>query len=196
MRKLNDAYYTSESLAFAIVSRLWEILPLYTDTPAACKAGQLPRILEPSAGGGAFVKAARQWWPSTHITAIEPNAAAGLSVADAIRTGTLEAECAGVKDLRYALALGNPPYSAAETHVQLLRPICHYVAFLLRLSFLGSQRRAQTIHNKPGLRYLIPLAQRPSFTGGGTDNSEYAVFVWQRDWVQPATVLSHVWVQP
>jgi len=199
MRKPNDAYYTSDALADAIVSQLWKHLPLYFGPaiPDECREGRAPRILEPSAGGGAFVRAARRWWSSIHITAVEPhNEDEALKTADVVYKRTIEEQCALHDGLRYTLALGNPPYNLAESHVNLVRRVSFYTAFLLRLSFLGSQRRASTIYKEPGLRYLLPLAQRPSFTSGGTDNSEYAVFVWEHGWTENATILPHIWVQP
>lgn len=73
----------------------------------------------------------------------------------------------------------NPPYSQNLEFVERsleLFPRAD-VAALLRLSFLGSQDR-YPFHRKHGVRRLYPIANRPSFTGGGTDNSEYAWFVW------------------
>jgi hypothetical protein len=50
------------------------------------------------------------------------------------------------------------------------------VAFLLRLNFLGSQRRAAFHRSFPSDVYVLP--RRPSFTGGGTDATEYCWMVW------------------
>jgi hypothetical protein len=90
------------------------------------------------------------------------------------------------------LIIGNPPYMLAEEHVTLARKTGAWVAFLLRLSFLGSQARAKTVWASPGLRWLIPISRRPSFTGGGSDASEYAVFVWGRGFTGNAVVLPHL----
>jgi hypothetical protein len=90
------------------------------------------------------------------------------------------------------LIIGNPPYFLAEEHVALARETAPWVAFLLRLSFLGSQERGRTLWSLPGLRWLIPISRRPSFTGGGSDASEYAVFVWERGFTGNAVVLPHL----
>ena len=82
-----------------------------------------------------------------------------------------------------SLVLGNPDYAIAEKAVRhcmsLLAPGGH-LAFLLRLAFLGGAGRVQLYRDHP-LRYLQPVAQRPSFTGGGSDPMEYGLFVWARD---------------
>lgn len=54
-----DAYYTPEPLARAIVATL-----------AGCTSNPM-RILEPSSGGGAFLRAAREKWPSAYLSAID-----------------------------------------------------------------------------------------------------------------------------
>lgn len=75
----------------------------------------------------------------------------------------------------------NPPYSLAFEFVQRaceLRPEC--VIFLLRLNWLGSGRRSG---RDKWLRAHMPdvyvLPRRPSFTGKGTDATEYAWVVWR-----------------
>lgn len=50
---------------------------------------------------------------------------------------------------------------------------------LLRLNFLGSQRRAAWLRAWTPDVYVLP--RRPSFTGRGTDSCEYAWCVWHED---------------
>ncbi len=190
----NDAYYTHPVLALAICKALHPLLVLPSQ----------PRILEPSAGAGSFCRAARTCWgPDAYITAVEPfrgpqdkNGRPTKAGADVWRKLTLEDYCLqrSGQDVDFDLTVGNPPYMEAEAHVQLTRARSLYVAFLLRFSFLGSQRRAKEIFGAPGLRYILPLAQRPTFMDRGSDNSEYATFVWQRDYRGNAEVLPHLWV--
>lgn len=76
------------------------------------------------------------------------------------------------------LILTNPPYSIAEEFVIKALHHADTVVMLLRLNFLGAQKRYKFwIENEPDA--LFVLSKRPSFTGKGTDSTEYAWFVWQ-----------------
>lgn len=189
-RRESDFYPTPQALCDAICQRLAALLP-YPN-----------RIIEPSAGSGNFIRSIRAAWPEASVTAVEN---------DGNHEATLRALCADVVPGDFEsceeqfmwgdapfLVVGNPPFSLAREHVEhalCLLPTDSHLAFLLRMSFLGSQERARTLWAKPSLRYLIPLAQRPSFTGGGTDNSEYAVFVWRKGFEGSAELLPHLWVR-
>ncbi len=192
-RRPEDDYQTDATLALEITKRLAELIP------------PPKRIVEPSAGVGAFVKAARIVWPDAHVTAVEvrPECETALKELGAnqvvIDDLGWENTLGGFKD--YDLVLGNPPYSHAQQHAELgltrLNPGGH-LAFLLRMAFLNSQSRVETLWSKPTdrLRYLLPLAQRPSFTGDGkTEHSEYAQYIWEKDWTGDATLLKHLWVE-
>lgn len=209
-RVANDAYYTDMPLALAICKALH---PLLLDG-----VGGTTRILEPSAGAGSFVKAARTVWGSEAvITAVEPhlpmlrNKNGGLMLESKPKQTQRLLQNWGCNKLvvqtiehyvghfspeirEFDIGIGNPPYLLAEEHTALLRPRCNYLAFLLRMSFLGSQGRALRIFKEPGLRYVMPIAERPSFFAGTTDNSEYAVFVWQHSYRGLAQILPHLWV--
>lgn len=80
---------------------------------------------------------------------------------------------------RFDLIIANPPYSIALEFIEAalsMRKSQGVVAFLLRINFLGSQERADWHRAHPCKLYVLP--RRPSFTGGGTDATEYAWFVW------------------
>jgi len=71
----------------------------------------------------------------------------------------------------------NSPFSLAQEFVE--HALCWMdatVIMLLRLNFLGSQKRAKLFHGSMPDVYVLP--KRPSFTGGGTDATEYAWMVW------------------
>jgi len=72
----------------------------------------------------------------------------------------------------------NPPYTLAMEFIVAAQTRCSAVerAFLLRLGFLGSQKRASFHREHPADVYV--LSRRPPFTGRGTDATEYAWFVW------------------
>lgn len=80
---------------------------------------------------------------------------------------------------RYDLIITNPPFSLAMEFLQKSLQEADTVVYLLRLNFLGSQKRkAFWQANRPS--HILVLSKRPSFTGGGTDSIEYAWFCWDR----------------
>lgn len=80
----------------------------------------------------------------------------------------------------FDLVISNPPYAQAEAFVRyalkLVAPRRGTVAMLLRLAFLEGQARAALHREHPSDVYVLP--RRPSFTGGTTDATAYAWFVW------------------
>ncbi len=165
-----DRYYTPADLARVLVDGIG----IDSDD----------RILEPSAGGGAFVRAARAH--GAHVTALDiDQQAAGL--ADADRGLTCDFLGFRPRGERFDLVLGNPPYAPAEAHVRHALAIAPRVAFLLRLAFLESTKRLDLWKVCP-LSHVAVLAQRPSFTQGGTDSAAYGFFLWDRDHRGPTTL--------
>lgn len=96
------------------------------------------------------------------------------------------------------LVVSNPPFSVAEEFVRktlagLVNCPCGSAAvFLLRLNFLGSLRRAEWLNMRPPQSVTV-IAPRPSFTGGGTDACEYALFWWFRE-CRPAALQPIEWI--
>lgn len=77
------------------------------------------------------------------------------------------------------LIITNPPFSIAQEFLRKSLDEARCVCYLLRLSYLGSKgRKAFWRENTPTHQMVI---DRPSFTGQGTDNSEYAWFCWDHD---------------
>lgn len=80
----------------------------------------------------------------------------------------------------FDVVASNPPYVLAQRFVlkslSIVKP-GGAVVFLLRLNFLGSQGRAPFWQKYPPA-YVFVHSRRPSFTGNGTDATEYAHFVW------------------
>lgn len=174
-RVKNDAYFTPPALASAAVGWLERDGYLW------------PRIhaLEPSAGRGSWINAMARLQPTTmHALDIDPARTLEL---EALRCrpmlGDFETfdfdECGEPLD-RYEAIIGNPPYNRAEAHVRralALRDRFGVVAFLLRLAFLESQERVPFWREHPASKIYV-LSERPSFSGGSTDNAAYGVFVW------------------
>jgi hypothetical protein len=179
-----DAYMTPDELALAICTELR-------------RRGEDPmEVIEPSAGGGAFVRAARATWDVVHVTAVElePSRRKALEDAGAHRVytwGWVEwaAEAANSQSDEGVdrIILGNPPFRQAQEHVEagldLLRD-GDCLAFLLRLNFLGSKDRVR-FWRRPGLESVQTIAPRPSFGLNkhgkpGSDGTEYALFTWRK----------------
>lgn len=78
------------------------------------------------------------------------------------------------------LIVTNPPFSLALEFLQKSLRESVTVCYLLRLNFLGSQKRkAFWQANRPS--HVLVLSKRPCFTGDGhTDSIEYAWFCWDR----------------
>lgn len=81
----------------------------------------------------------------------------------------------------FDLIITNPPYSYAQEFIdharKFLRGPESALCFLLRINFLGAQKRASWWReNGPSGIYVTP--RRPSFRKGKTDATEYAWFLW------------------
>jgi len=161
-----DRYYTPAPVALALCRRLREL-------------GISPQqIIEPHAGLGAFVDAARATWPESYILAVDiddklecPNSSRSVMGNSLHITG------------KFDLVLGNPPYRDAEKHAthalrSLIKPN-GAVAFLVRLSFLSSRKRSMMlVGHRPS--HVFVLQERPSFTqDGGHDMVDYAFILWR-----------------
>lgn len=77
------------------------------------------------------------------------------------------------------LILTNPPFSLAQEFIEHSLSIADTVIMLLRINFLGSQKRLDFWRKYPPTALHI-LSKRPSFTGKGTDATDYAWFVWDK----------------
>lgn len=163
----------------------------YYPTPAWCVHRLLERVtlpdgewLEPAAGDGAIIRAVKDCLPSQIIgwTAVELRAeckpsllAAGVDGVNCFAGGYdfLAGHLAGAE---FDVSITNPPFSLAEEFVREVLAVSRYVAMLLRINFLGSAKRRALFATEIPDIYVLP--NRPSFTGKGTDATEYAWFVW------------------
>lgn len=75
------------------------------------------------------------------------------------------------------LLITNPPYSLAEEFIRKAVSHATSVAMLLRLPFMASKKRLP-LWRDLGVPDVYVLSKRPSFTGGGTDSTDYAWLVW------------------
>jgi hypothetical protein len=167
-----DRYYTPDALALAIVRAV-------EDEVGRSRWDTIRRVIEPSVGGGAFLRAIPYLWPRVEIRGYDVDATApGLArcqepvVGDWLAAG----EIPGAD-----LVIGNPPYRDAEAHIRVSLGRAPLVCLLLRASILGGQARRALWREHPPRR-VWSVVGRPSFTGGGTDSSEYVVVLWDRYW--------------
>lgn len=156
-------------------------------------------ILDPGAGDGAFGKVARERWQDANIVGIEYRWVARPTSYDywMIRTSFLlrDPQALPKDEAYFDLIIGNPPYGkdgdlkddlAAEKFVrrslELLRP-GGLLAFLLPLTWLGGQERANGLFEQFCPKRVSVAPVRPSFTGDGkTDATEYMACLWQKGW--------------
>lgn len=194
-----DVCLTPEALALEICARL-ESGPIrdhYLRGPF--------RVLEPSAGSGAFVRAAAQTWPESSIIAneIRPECLDVLLAAGAEQAESwsleqwLAHEHCPVSEAD--LVIGNPPFACAEQHIRLLLAAMKdgaYLVFLLRLGFYESHERIPfwTAHPE---RFMAPVVPRPQYKLNskgkpGSDSQAYAVFIWQKGFEGAPERLPHI----
>lgn len=197
-RRDKDLYETPQDCALAICTRLEAVL----------KLGDDPRIIEPSAGSGSFVRAIRAVWPKSMLLAVDlhPENARPLHKAGATSYASGRWQTQDVGGFGADLIVGNPPFSEAEEHIahalNVVSP-AGFVAMLLPASFLSSQGRCRRLWTPQepgsligfgGVRYVFPLAERPSFTDdGATDMSEYLCIVWKRNFTTNPELLPPLW---
>lgn len=192
-RRPLDAYYTPDPLARAIVR--WA-------------AGRIPaprRIVEPSVGGGAFVRACREEWPRARVHGVDLDPdAVGLDLCDTQQIGDYLLTPAGST---FDLAVGNPPFggpadraptksltrSTWQRHVEHAYLTAESTVMLLRLAALESVSRAEWWRTFTPAEVAV-LSRRPSFTGRGTDSCAYGVFLW--DGAPKQTVMSWLEWEP
>jgi hypothetical protein len=152
----------------------WCVYRLYDALPTLS-----PPTLDPCAGDGALLAAAGQVFGCLDMDGIELH---GELVDVAWKRSLPVAHGDGLSQPWYGEhLLMNPPYRDAERWVRKALVESASCAILLRLGFLGSQRRFDLFEEHPPSG-LVVLSKRPSFTSNRkTDNSDYAWFVWNNN---------------
>ncbi len=180
-----EHYATPTDLAEAIVRQAIVLL------------GPWNTVVEPSAGGGGFVRACRKLLPACHLQAVEVR---GEEVGQLFLAGADDVHLGDWLEYAYgkewpkhvSLVIGNPPFSLAQKHAQAVLdcyPKGTVLVFLLRLSFQAARCRVKFWGQK-WLRFEQALVPRPSFVNNGkTDYSEYGLYVWGVGYEGPAVKL-------
>lgn len=153
-------------------------------TPSWCVESLLPvlgdlskaKVLEPCCGDGAILSALPK---VEHLDAVEIDEGR-LKVAEStVKTGSprtfhradflkwVESKPSwgprfdGVRVRGWDLVIGNPPFKLAMEFVQASTRVGYKVAFILRLPWLASQKRAEWLRANPPALYVLP--KRPQF---------------------------------
>ena len=164
----------------------------FYQTPAWCVRRLLEAVdlpvgswLEPAVGHGAIVRAVNAHLDSKGFKvdwyAADIRPAVRHYVGDVVDSAQLFAGNDFTKPSMldtgdFDVTITNPPYALAMQFIERALGMSSYVVVLLRLNFLGSARRATFFREEMPDVYVLP--NRPSFTGGGTDATEYAWCVW------------------
>lgn len=176
MRRVRDAYMTPPKLAEAIVARAAAAFRLTPDMEF--------NIIEPGAGTGVFVRAARAQWPRSHIVAVDVDGryrrACMKAGADDFVHGDYSRGAGGGWA---TLTIGNPPFGLAAEFIREALDGSAFTCFLMRAAFRAGVGRWAPggLFDVNPPRETWPVVPRPSFTGGGTEHSEYEVFLFGND---------------
>lgn len=177
-RREGDVYDTDPAVALACLEWLRD------------KGAPGGRILEPTAGTGPFVAAARIVFPSSKIVAVdiqesyrEPCTAAGADRFFGMDVRNLPPDAIAACDL----IVSNPPFKLADDLVRAFWPhmkVGASLAFLLSVTFLAGQDRWDPeagLYALAPLSHLGPIVPRPQFPGFRSGPKfEAALFVWTK----------------
>lgn len=137
--------------------------------------GELPggRWIEPAAGNGSII--AHTMRGDVEWTAVEKRAECTQALAPLVTHLFCPEDFLGPTGLHdFNVAITNPPYSLAFEFYKQCRAIAAHTFLLLRINFIASQARSLAFREDTPDIFVLP--NRPSFTGGGTDATEYAWF--------------------
>lgn len=168
---------------------------LYQSPPEAVKAllgvERVPhRVWEPACGPGSIVNVLRQQGHDVLAT-------------DLVNYDTPHQDHAGVDFLIPGLAesyggqgravITNPPYKNAHEFIARALTMAPYVAMLLRLAFLESEKRRDILEESclarvHVFRKRLPMMHRDGWDGKkATSSTPFAWFIWDKSHTGPAT---------
>lgn len=161
----------------------------------AARVGLRERILDAGAGGGNWGIAAREIWAGASIC--------GCDIRDIPKPPAYNDWYPKTDFLKFShltpdMVMGNFPYgvdaqgrkdkNTAEKFVRHSLDMVRdggYVCTLLRLAFLGGQKRGAGLFTEHPPQSVTILSARPSFMldeSGDTDLTEYMIAIWQKGW--------------
>lgn len=135
--------------------------------------------LDPGSGDGVWGKAFRHFNKTAKLCGVEKRYIDKLDYYNLWTTGDyLELN----NYTNFDIIFGNPPYSLSEEFIRKgLTELEQggYLIFLLRLAFLESKKRNFGLFTEFPPKEVSVLSRRPSFYGGKTNATAYALFIWQ-----------------
>lgn len=135
--------------------------------------------MDPCAGDGAIIRATKLVYPRVEWDAVEIRDEAEPDLKATGANYVIGDFLAGhFRPLAAHVVFTNPPFRIAQDFIEKSLTITDHVVMLLRLNYLGSEKRADFLREYPPDVYVLP--NRPSFMNGETDSIEYAWFHWER----------------
>lgn len=176
--RINDAFYTPDALAAACAARIQR----------EGNVGYDSVIWEPHAGKGAFTRAfAGLGYKKILASDIDLTYSAEWGIATKPRQVNFLLTTPAVS---VDWIVGNPPFTDAIKHVEHALKIATIgVAFVLPIQFIASQARVDFWTRHPLASFNI-INKRPSFTEGGNDMRDVALYIWSNNH-KTAPVLRH-----
>lgn len=151
---IGDKYYTPNKTIEHFMKHGWQKLGL--DDPKT--------ILDPCCGMSAFKNVLSKQFIDCNFTQLDNDSDSNADILVDYKKYTT--------DKKFDLVISNPPYTLAQEFVENALNMSNNVIYLLRLNFLGSQKRESFFNlHMPSNVFIIP--NRPSFTSSGTDATEY-----------------------
>ncbi len=172
---------------------------LYQSPPEAVKAllavEKIPhRVWEPACGPGAIVKVLR--WRGHDVLAtdlVDYGQGPAWSGIDFLIPGIAETFASG------RAIVTNPPFKNAHLFVSRALQLAPYVAMLLRLAFLESEKRRDIIDNSclarvHVFRKRLPMMHRDGWEGRTANSGmAFAWFIWERGYSGPTELRRVSW---
>ena len=169
-----------------------------------------PRILDPGAGDGVWGEAAREVWPKAYIVGVELRTVPAHPAYDQWKQIDYVQQTNRLLD--FDLVIGNPPYSLASEFSTVSYAALTdraWMAFLLPNGFMHSGTRRRKLWPMMPLRYYYVMPERPSFVKepyvnnagklvkpGNTDATDYAIYVWQKNYIGDTVMRFLDWEKP
>lgn len=98
---------------------------------------------------------------------------------------------------KFDLIVGNPPYKYAEEFIRISFSSLKQdgvLAFLLRTTFLNSQKRTMSLYKEHPPKTVYISGRRPSFSGDKkTSADDYCVIVWKKDYIGETNLKWFMW---
>ena len=156
-------------------------------------------ILDPGAGSGAITRVLHREWPEAAVWAIEVDPKLIQSIVSGRAEPRVGVHCIDFLDInnawpslcpgqRFDLTVCNPPFSGphgedyALAFIKRAMSMSRVGAFLVRLNWLAAaptpKKRERYEYLKVNPPCVLVLGKRPSFTGKGTDATEYCWLIW------------------